>query len=248
MGTAKSPQARRPPNSVTSNGLEQFLPTSVQKSYFMLPKAERALLNTALEKYRAGQSGPFLVGGLKVLKPALRLMSSYRLVIDEIEDSEAITSYTRWVDAVQVRGVENQEVYLTFSPRFARIWLESKKRLLDYVAAEPANLGLRSQYALRLYNWAKKHVAIGTKRITLEQLRKVLGLESVRAHDGKIIRPAPLPVWANLRQRALDLAVAQINQKTDLSIAIQSLERSSHRRVTALILVIKDRTGSKRKT
>jgi len=37
------------------------------------------------------------------------------------------------VDAVQVRGAENQEVYLTFSPRFERIWLESKKRLLEYV-------------------------------------------------------------------------------------------------------------------
>jgi hypothetical protein len=29
-----------------------------------------------------------------------------------------VTSYTRWVDAVQVIGAENQEVYLTFSPRY----------------------------------------------------------------------------------------------------------------------------------
>jgi hypothetical protein len=28
----------------------------------------------------------------------------------------------------------NQEVYLTFSPRFERIWLESKRRLPEYVA------------------------------------------------------------------------------------------------------------------
>ena len=39
-----------------------------------------------------------------MLKPALRLMTNYRLVIDEIEGSRAITSYTRWVDAVEVRG------------------------------------------------------------------------------------------------------------------------------------------------
>jgi hypothetical protein len=31
-------------------------------------------------------------------------------------------------------GAENQEVYLTFSPLFERIWLETKKRLPDYVA------------------------------------------------------------------------------------------------------------------
>jgi hypothetical protein len=40
----------------------------------MLSDAERDVLNTALEKYRAGQSGPILVGGQNVLKPALRLM------------------------------------------------------------------------------------------------------------------------------------------------------------------------------
>ena len=98
------------------------------------------------------------MGGKNLLKPALRLMTWYRLVIEEITDSEVITSYTRWVDAVQVRGAENQEVYLTFSPRFERIWLESKKRLLDYVAQKPANIGLRSRYAFRLYSWAKKYV------------------------------------------------------------------------------------------
>jgi hypothetical protein len=61
-------------------------------------------------------------------------MSFYRLRIKEIKDAKVITSYTRWLESVQVKGAENQEVYLTFSPRFERIWLESKKRLPEYVA------------------------------------------------------------------------------------------------------------------
>ena len=85
----------------------------------------------------------------------------------------------------------------------------------------------------------KKHVKVGTKRISLEQLRKVLGLESVKDADGKIIQEAPLPVWANFRQRALDTAIAEINKKTDLNIALESLERSAHRRVTTLTFAIK---------
>jgi plasmid replication initiation protein len=140
---------------------------------------------------------------------------------------------------VQVRGAENQKVYLTFSPRYERIWLESKKRLLEYVAQKPANIGLRSQYALRLYSWAQKYLTVGTKRISLEQLRKVLGLESVRDTNGNIIQEAPLGNWANFRQRALDTAIAEINKKTDLNIALESLERSLHRRVTALTFAIK---------
>ena len=63
-------------------GLGEFLPTSVQKSYFMLSDAERKVLNSALEKYRPGQSEPILVGGENLLKPALRLMSLYRLRIE----------------------------------------------------------------------------------------------------------------------------------------------------------------------
>jgi plasmid replication initiation protein len=229
---------RRLPNSATA------LPTGVQKSYFMLSEAERAVLNTALEKYRPGQSEPIFVGGHKVLKPALRLMKLYRLVIDEIQDGQAVTRYTRWIDAVEVRGAQEQEVYLMLGPRFEHIWVESKKRLLEYMAKKPANIGLRSQYALRLYDWAKNYVSAGTKRISLEQLRKVLGLESIRDGDGNIIRRASLPVWANLRQRALDTAISGINAKTDLHIQVESLERSAHRRVTAVTFAIKARAAA----
>jgi hypothetical protein len=46
-------------------------------------------------------------------------------------------------------------------------------------------------------------VSVRKKRISLslEELRKVLELESVKDTDGNIIQEAPLPVWANLRQR-----------------------------------------------
>jgi plasmid replication initiation protein len=115
---------------------------------------------------------------------------------------------------------------------------------LEYVAEKPANIGLRSQYALRLYSWAKKYVSVGTKRISLERLRKVLGLESVKGPDGKIIQEAPLPDWANFRQRALDTAVMEISKKTDISISIESLVRSKHRRVTTVIFAIKEQAAS----
>jgi hypothetical protein len=89
-----------------------------------------------------------LIGDEKLLKTALKLMSFYRLRIDEIKEDAVVTSYTRWLESVQVRGTENQEIYVTFSQRFERIWLESKKRLPEYVAKEPANIGLRSQYSM----------------------------------------------------------------------------------------------------
>jgi hypothetical protein len=155
-----------------------------------------------------------------LLKPALRLMSDYRLVIQEVGGPAVHTSYTRWIESVQLKEGENQEVYVTFSPRFEPIWLESKKRLPDYMEQKPGNAALRIQYALRLYGWAKKYVEDGAKTISLEELRRVFGLESVKDADGNIIKEAPLPVWANFQQRGLGVALAEVNSKTDLKIKV----------------------------
>jgi hypothetical protein len=54
-------------------------------------------------------------------KPALRLMSDCRLVIQEVEGPEVVTSYTRWIESVLLKEGENQEVYVTFNPRFEQI-------------------------------------------------------------------------------------------------------------------------------
>jgi plasmid replication initiation protein len=233
-------QKRRPKGAIRK-GLSESLPTFVQKSYFMLDEREREILNHALEKYRPDRTEPILIGGAKALKPALQLMNVYRLRIDEIKGDAVITNYTRWLEAVIMKGTVNQQVYVTFSPQFERIWMESKKRLPQYVAEEPANIGLRSRYSIRLYGWAKKYGSVGKKRVSLEELRKVLGLESVKDMDGKIIKEPPLSLWANFRQRALDPAILEINGKTDLKIVTVSLERSKHRKVTFVTFSIEER-------
>jgi hypothetical protein len=78
------------------------------------------------------------------------------------------------------------------------------------------------------------------KRISLEDLRKLLGVESVKDAEGNIIQEAALSLWANFRQRALDTAMVEITKKTDLKIAIESLERSKHRRVTSVTFSIQE--------
>jgi len=67
----------------------------------------------------------------------------------------------------------------------------------------------------------------------------VFGLESIKDADGNVIQEAPLRVWANFQQRALDVAILEINAKTDLKIKLASTERSKHRRVVALNFTIK---------
>jgi hypothetical protein len=124
---------------VTSKDPGEFLPTSVQKSYFMLSRSARAVLDIALRKYRPGRSNIIPVGGIAQLKPALRLMTAYRVVNQEVTGAEVLTSDTRWRECVQVKEGPEPEVCAAFSPRFERIWLESRKRLPEYMEQKPAN-------------------------------------------------------------------------------------------------------------
>jgi plasmid replication initiation protein len=149
---------------------------------------------------------------------------------------------------VQVKEGPEPEVYVAFNPRFERIWLESRKHLPEYMEQKPANSRLRSQYALRIYSWAKQHVEAGAQTISLEELRRVFGLESIKDTEGNVIKEAPLPVWANFQQWALDVAILEINTKTDLKIKLASTERSKHRRVVALNFLIKTQTVPKART
>ena len=59
------------------------------------------------------------------------------------------------------------------------------------------------------------------------------GLDSVKDADGSVIREAPLAAWANFRNRALYTAIRAMNNKTDLNIALKSVEKAEHSRVTA---------------
>jgi hypothetical protein len=77
---------------VTKSDPAEFLPTSVQKSYFKLSRSARAVLDTALRKYRPGRSDLIPVGGIAQLKPALELMTAYRLMIQEVAGAEVVTA------------------------------------------------------------------------------------------------------------------------------------------------------------
>jgi hypothetical protein len=129
-------------------------------------------------------------------------MTAYRLVIQEVTGAEVVTSYTKWLECVQGEGRRSaeREVYVAFSPRFERIWLDSKKRLLEYMEEKPANAALRSQYALRLYSWAKKFVKEGTQTISLEDLRR--DTSAVNPFPANIEVPAPKKALSRKTQPA----------------------------------------------
>ena len=104
------------------------------------------------------------------------------------------------------------------------------------VEATPGRAGVRlkSQYSTRLYQWAKQYVAVGYKRVSLATLRKVLGLEDIRDNSGRVVQEAPLEAWANLKQRALDRALKEINKHSDIQLELEFIGRGAYRKVQSL--------------
>ena len=63
--------------------------------------------------------------------------------------------------------------------------MQGEEARFAIIAFEPLNqfrTGLRNQYSLRLYSWAKKYVEEGAQTISLEELRSVFGLESITGY------------------------------------------------------------------
>jgi hypothetical protein len=116
-------------------------------------------------------------------------------------------------------------------------WLSS----ITMVDSERASVKLASQYSIRLYEWAWKWRHIVLKRISIPQIRKVLGVDEVTDGQGNIISEKCLVHWPNLKQRAIDRALHEINEKTDLSIRLIAVGQAKYRRVLSLAFEIKEK-------
>jgi hypothetical protein len=222
---------------VTGKGLEQFLPTSVQKSYFMLSGAERDVVNTALEKYRPGQSKHILVRGRNVLKPALRLMTNYRLVIEEIKDGEVISSYTRWVDAVQVKGADNQEVLFNIQSALRAHLARIEEATCRLCYTETGEHGTPKPVCSPIV-WLGEKSTSGSGKSVFQWSNSTSARARVsknadwKYHPAGAFRGMGEPAPTRFEYRHFG------DHKADLNVAFE-LERSKHRRVMTLTFSIK---------
>jgi hypothetical protein len=85
---------RRRSGTLSAKLLLVKLRNPLHKSLFRRGRCDPERILDYAVRTNIGQSKPILAGGETLLKPALSLITSYRLVIEEVKDSEAITSYT----------------------------------------------------------------------------------------------------------------------------------------------------------
>jgi plasmid replication initiation protein len=94
---------------------------------------------------------------------------------------------------------------------------------------------LKSSYSIRLYEWAKRWQFAGKRRIELDELRQVLGAVELNKMGG--IKKYLLVPYKNLKARAIDPAVKELNANTEVSISYA--ERKDGKRVVALTFLFR---------
>jgi plasmid replication initiation protein len=151
-------------------------------------------------------------------------------------DKQNSVLYARWLSSITL--VEKRMVLHLdpgVVPHLERLKNHQKED------SERASVKLASQYSIRLYEWAWKWRHVVLKRISIPQIRKVLGVDDVTDEQGNVISEKCLVHWPNLKQRAIDRALHEINEKTDLSIRLVAVGQAKYRRVLSLAFEIKEK-------
>ena len=218
----------------------------ILESFSKLPQTERDIIRQLLETSDPEQAGvlrfriPFGTKQInerrKFLLPVYRLIRYHRLTFDSIVEGALRSTYLPWLESITlIKAGEQEDLELKLNSNCEKIWRILRERLDESVR-------LKSQYSTRLYQWAKRHLAVGYRRVSLATLRKVLGLEDIRDSSGKIVQEAPLEGWAAVKQRALDHALGEINKHSDICLRVEFTGRGSYRKVQSVSFRIKPKS------
>jgi hypothetical protein len=142
-----------------------------------------------------------------------------------IEKGLQIKEGDRLMQTAWLAGAKYHEgkISLTFSQYLKPYLLQLQQCFTRYRLAYI--LRLRSKYAVRLYEVAKKNQLLGRYYYDLPTLRDILG-----------VNKDELSLWGHFRTRALDKAIEEINAKTDVDI--KYTVKKDNKRIVGVTLII----------
>jgi Initiator Replication protein len=226
--TTKNLGTKTQPDSAFRLSVTNIEEQGILESFARLPQAEREIVRQLLDEFGSQRVaairfpvpfGPKSINErLTFLSPIYKLIRYHRLIFDSV----GIDSITH------LRAGEKEEIELRLNSNYENVWRVSRERL-----DQPA-VRLKSHYSTRLYLWAKQYLVVGHKRVSVGTLRKILGLEDIKDNSGRVVQDAPLELWANVKQRALDHALKEINKQSDIQLEIEFVGRGAFRKVLSL--------------
>lgn len=144
------------------------------------------------------------------------------------KSGKARITKTRWVSEVSyIEGAGTVE--FSFAPRVVPFITRLETAFTSYRLTRIAQLS--SVYAVRIYELLVQYLTIGTRKFDLVELKEILGI------------PDEYSVINDFKKRVLDVAVAQINEHTDLDISY--LQQKSGRTVIGFTFLVHLKSAKK---
>ena len=151
--------------------------------------------------------------------------------IDKYKSDDAIT-VSRWLnEATYINNKGTVVIYLNRNviSMISRLEANFTKYLLEQVS------DFKSQYSIRLYELLIKYKDVGnSKKYTIEEIRSLLG---IGINEYKVL--------ADFKKRVLDLAVKEINDKTDTTIKYDQFKEG--RTISHILFKIGKKLAKKKK-
>jgi plasmid replication initiation protein len=141
---------------------------------------------------------------------------------------------TSWFDTAYVGKNGAGYFAVTLSPVLKPYLLQVKREFFRFRLYQV--MQLRSSYAIRLYQWAKRWQYRKSIEISVEDLRTVLGAGNP---TGPSQARTNLTEYADFKRRAIKPAIDEINRKTDLSITFREIKKERSKAIDRLVFSIK---------
>jgi plasmid replication initiation protein len=119
---------------------------------------------------------------------------------------------THWVQSAEYE-VGGGYVDVSFDPKLKPFFLHLKDKFTTYKLENV--MRLRSIYSIRIYELLKQYQGVGKRSITVESLRKMLGIE-----------PKEYDRYNDFKRYVLQVAHKEINEKTDISFDYREIKLS----------------------
>ena len=173
---------------------------------------------------------------------ALQIKSKPLVINGHIEpgDTNPTELITSWFADVVLQANGDGYFGVSISERLKPYLLQVKREFFKYRLAYV--LDLRSGYAIRLYQWAKRWQYCGKRRISIDELRVVMGTIELTP-KGKINKTL-LALYKDFKKRALLPSVAEINEKTDIFVSFVENKIRGAKTVESLTLTITENANA----
>lgn len=144
----------------------------------------------------------------KDIKATLKHLADRSMWLDDGE-SETLM---RWLSYVKVNK-KSEKVLIEIDRTIAPFLFDLKEKFTQYQLYNI--LAMKSAFSVRIYELMKSYAYQKSKTFDLDELKRLLGVESVKSYDR----------FPSFRQKVLEVAQREINELTDINIYFEPITK-----------------------